>query len=539
MVEKLLTGDEAIAEGAVNSDVRVVTGYPGSPSTKVLEHVNELFKNDRDRHVEWSVNEKIAFEVALGASIGGDRSMVCLKSVGMNIALDPIMTANLTGINAGMVIILGDDPGAFLSQNEQDTRLLADLLEVPFLEPSTPQEAMEMVSYSFELSEEMKTIVVIRETRGLSLMKQVVKVTNVKRSEPKGFIREKNLWISTTFNVLNNHKNLHRKLDKIRESFESSPFNARIDSSGSNLSIIASGFTFTKLVRAFIEEFGTERPVGFAVLKLGTIYPIPVNTIIRFLQGSDSVLVLEDNEPYIEEKVKAVSNEANLNIRVMGKNTGHVPRVGDLLIKPGFWKLNREIEIQSPSSQLEKTFCDGCPYTPTFKVLSEVIDELGQRPVIIAEPGCAVRLNAQPFEMLDVKYSLGSAIGIASGIALSRANVKPIAVCGDSSFFHTGVNALFNAVQNKANVFVLVLDNSVSALTGYQPHPGTGYNIRGDKIDAIKLEDIAKISNVPSVSVVNPDDEDTMRSEFRKAMSSDKLCLIVVRKSCPLAINIS
>lgn len=538
MVEKLLTGDESIAEGAVNSDVKVITGYPGSPSTKVLEHVNTLLRHDRSRHVEWSVNEKVALEVALGASIGGDRSMVCLKSVGMNIAIDPIMTANLTGVNAGMVIILGDDPGAFLSQNEQDTRLIADLLEVPFLEPSTPQEAMDMVSYAFELSEEMKTIVIVRETRGLSSMKQKVRVSDYKRSEPKGFIRAKNLWISTTFNVLDNHRGLHRKLENIRESFEISPFNVQINGLGTELHIITSGFTFTKLVQAFIDEFGTASPEGFAVLKLGTIYPIPTNTVVRFLKGSKSVLVLEDNEPYIEEKVKAIAKDANLGVQVMGKNSGHVPRVGDLLIRPGFWRLSGEIEIQEPSSQLERTFCDGCPYTPTFKVLSEVIVELGQKPVIIAEPGCAVRLNAPPFEMLDVKYSLGSAIGIASGLALSSANVKPIAVCGDSSFFHTGVNALFNAAQNKVNIFVLVLDNSVTALTGYQPHPGTGHNIRGDKTIAVKIEEIAKVSNVSSISVVDPDDEDVMRSEFRKAMGSDGLCLVVVRKPCPLAGNV-
>ena len=228
MEDKILTGDQAIAQGAVEADVRVVTGYPGSPGTKVLTGIFELSKGNSRPHIEWSANEKVAFEIALGASIGGDRAMVCLKSVGMNIAIDPIMTANLTGINAGLVILLGDDPGALLSQNEQDTRLIMDFLELPLMEPSTPQEAKDMVIKAFELSEEFQSIFIVREIRSFSVMKGLVKIENPSEIKPKDFVRQKNRWISTTFNVLDNHRKLHEKLNKIELRFRNSEFNKAI-----------------------------------------------------------------------------------------------------------------------------------------------------------------------------------------------------------------------------------------------------------------------------------------------------------------------
>lgn len=535
MIEKILNGDQAIAQGAIEADVSVVTGYPGSPGTKVLTGILELYKDDIERHIEWSVNEKVAFETALGASIGGDRAMVCLKSVGMNITIDPIMTANLTGINAGLVILLGDDPGALLSQNEQDTRLIFDFLELPLLEPSDPQEAKDMIVSAFAISEKFQTIVVVREIRSLSVMKGNVQLSNELSFVPsRGFLKKKNLWISTTFNVLSNHDKLHKKLDYIEKDFNSSVFNKVINKDAKEY-IITAGFAYQKLIDVFQQEFGTKIPDGFAVLKLGTIFPLPKYLIKEFLKNTDKVLVLEDNEPYIENKVKEIANEENMNVKVLGKTTGHVTRIGEFCLEPGFWKLEKKIKaLEADTGELEKTFCDGCPYTPTFEILSQVIKEIGEKSVIIAEPGCAVRLNAPPFEMLDIKYSMGSAIGIASGLVRSRSKVRPIAVCGDSSFFHTGINALMNVIQNHADIFILVLDNSVSALTGGQPHPGSGFDIKKRESVKIQIEDIARSCQVPFVAVVTPDDPEDMHFIFRRCLTSDELSLVVVRKPCPL-----
>ena len=323
IMEKILTGDEAIAQGAIESDVRVVTGYPGSPGTKVLMGILELSKDNPECHVEWSANEKVAFEIALGASIGGDRAMVCLKSVGMNITIDPIMTANLTGVNAGLVILLGDDPGALLSQNEQDTRLIMDFIELPLMEPSSPQEAKDMVIKAFELSEEFQTIIIVREIRSFSVMKGSVKIEDPIKTESKGFVRQKNRWISTTFNVLENHAKLHNKLGRIEQRFRNSEFNKVI---GSNMKhcVITAGFSYAKLMDVL-----KDKTYEIGILKLGTIYPLPEEIIVNFLRSVSQVLVLEDNEPYVENKVKAICHDAGIDAEVIGKTTGHIPGVDE------------------------------------------------------------------------------------------------------------------------------------------------------------------------------------------------------------------
>lgn len=544
MNEKILTGEQAIAHGALEAHVRVVTGYPGSPGTKILSSIVELSRNDPERHIEWSGNEKVAFEIALGTSLGGDRAMVVLKSVGMNIAVDPIMTANLTGINGGLVIMLGDDPGARLSQNEQDTRGLVDFMELPVIEPSSPQEGKDMIAAAFHLSEEFQTVVVVREIRSFSTLEGPVQLADdlvgarhaLPVQKSKGFVREKGRWISTTFNVIENHRKLHDKLEQIGRRFESSPFNKIVNADGQE-HIIAAGFAYTKLVDALSGKLD-----GFAVLKLGTINPLPKDMIADFLRKAKSVLVLEDNEPYVENKIKAIAYDAGLSVKIHGKLTGHVPREGELSNQSISCILNPESSILHPASstqplETQKTFCEGCPYTPTFHALSQVIEELGEQPVIIAEPGCGVKLNAPPFEMLDVKYSMGSAIGIASGLVRARAKIKPIAVCGDSSFFHTGINGLINVVGNRVNIFIMVLDNSVTALTGCQPHPGTGWDTLGQKTEGVDIAEIARACHVPSVAVVDPDDPETMKLAFRKGLASDELSLVVVRKPCPLAIR--
>ncbi len=536
MTEKILTGEQAIAHGALEADVRVITGYPGSPSTKVLTNILELSEDDTERHIEWSINEKVAFEIALGASLGGDRALVCLKSVGMNITVDPIMTVNLTGVNAGLVILLGDDPGAWLSQNEQDTRLLVDFLELPLMEPSSPQEGKDMMRAAFDISEEFQTAVIVRVIRSFTTAEGTVQLDETQPAVPsRGFVREKDRWISTTFNVLENHRKLHDKLSRMGQQFEDSPFNSVVSADGKQ-HIIAAGFTYSKLKDSLGPN--TDR---VAVLKLGTINPLPKDMIVDFLSTAKRVMVLEDNEPYVENKIKAIAHDADLNVKVLGKTTGHITREGELSKEDIAHILESSIQypassIQHPvSTETRKTFCEDCPYTPTFEALSQVIEELGEEPVIIAEPGCGVKLNAPPFEMLDVKYSMGSAIGIASGLAQARAKIKPIAVCGDSSFFHTGINGLMNVVANRANIFIMVLDNSFTALTGCQPHPGTGRDTRGNETQPIEIAEIARACHVPFVAAVDPDDPEAMKLAFREGLTSEELSLIVVRKPCPLA----
>jgi indolepyruvate ferredoxin oxidoreductase alpha subunit len=547
MTERILTGAQALAYGAIEADVRVVTGHPGSPCTEVLENILRLSEGEANRHIEWSSNEKVAFEIALGTSIGGDRALLCLKSVGMNIAIDPIMTANLTGVNGGLVILLGDDPGAVLSQNEQDTRLLADFLELPLMEPSSPQEGKEMLLAAFDISEEFQTAVIVRFIRSFSKSMGPVKLADKRISrEPKGFIRGRNRWVSTTFNVFENHRKLHDKLERLKGRFASSPFNRVIGTGDQH--IIAAGFAYNKLKELLGSEISGSGKLS--VLKLGTIYPPPEEVMVNFLRGAKAVLVLEDNEPYIEDKVKTIAHDAQIDVEVMGKGSGHAPREGELrgediaralsdlgIIERAMARVSSE--EGGDRFETQRSFCEGCPYRPTFQALAQVIEELGEETAIIAEPGCAVRLNAPPFEMLDIKHSMGSAIGIASGLAWSRANVKPIAVCGDSSFFHTGVNGLMNLVANRVNIFILVLENSVAAMSGYQPHPGTGWNLKGRETPSVDIAEIARACRVPFVVVLDPDDAEGMRSAFRKGLSSDELSVVIVRKPCPRLLSVS
>jgi indolepyruvate ferredoxin oxidoreductase alpha subunit len=370
-------------------------------------------------------------------------------------------------------------------------------------------------------------------------MKGSVRIEKPINAELKEFVRQKNKWVSTTFNVLDNHEKLHDKLSRIKQRFRNSEFNKVI---GSNMKrcVITAGFSYAKLMDVLYGKTD-----GIGILKLGTIYPLPEEIIVDFLRSASQVLVLEDSEPYVENKVKAICHDAGIDAEVIGKTTGHIPGVDEVLRDDiarvlesefGFDLMDADRSEQRAMNkgEMEKTFCDDCPYTPTFETLSQVIKELGETPIIVAEPGCAVRLNAPPYEMLDVKYSLGSAIGIASGLAWSRTKHKPIAICGDSSFFHTGINALLNVVHNRIQLCIVVLDNSVAALTGYQPHPGTGYDIKGEMTSRVEIADIAKLCGIPFVSTVTPDDLDEMKSAFIKAMTADDLSLVVVKKPCPL-----
>ncbi|MBD3181724.1 hypothetical protein GF312_05490 [Candidatus Poribacteria bacterium] len=532
MIEKKLTGNEAIAYGILDADARAISGYPGSPITTIIPDIIKLEKNQEDRHIEWSVNEKVALEVALGASLGGDRALVCLKSVGFNITVDPVMTANLTGVNAGLVVLLGDDPGAWLSQNEQDTRKLVEFMELPILEPSSPQEARDMVLAAFELSERFETIVVVRQIRSLSTAEGMVKLQEkIEKHDSKGYQRIKNRWISTTFNVIENHKKLHKKLDEMSQLFNKSPFNKAVIRD-SRIGVIAAGYTCTRLTNIP----GSDK---LSILKLGTTNPLPGELIVDFLKASQTIVVLEDNEPYVEEKIKTIAHDAKVDIKILGKMSGHLPREGELTednISPA---LKGHIYVDTGkgevSSETSKTFCDDCPYTSAFEILSDVMGKMDDEIVIIAEPGCGVKLNAPPFEMLDIKYSMGSAIGIASGLARSRSGIKPIAVCGDSSFFHTGINGLMNVINNPVNIFILVLDNAYTALTGRQTHPGTGKDARGRKTKTVDITSIARVSGIESVEVIDPDDTEVTRKAFYKALTSEETSIVVVRKPCPLA----
>ena len=530
-----LSGEQALAYGAWAAGVRVVTGYPGSPSSGAVTHLLTISTPD-EVHIQWSANEKVAFETALGASLTGQRALVCMKSVGLNVALDPLMTANLTGVRGGLVILVGDDPGAWASQNEQDSRYLAAFVELPLLEPASPAEGTTMIADAFDLSEEMGLPVMLRETRDFS--RQCGRVPPLPRapSRPSDFTPEGLKWVSLPFNVVANHRRLHERLTEVSARFDASRFNS-VDGQGST-GIVAAGFAHAKLLEALPEGI----PADMSVLKLGTIHPLPEEFLTAFLADKGEILVIEETEPLLEKGLRALAQRRGLSLDIQGKQTGHLPREGALTaeqIRAVIARLRGEAlpalvvaSGQAAARPSQQGLCEGCFYIPLFAALRDALFELGLQAVVCADPGCCIRIHQAPFEMLHVKHSMGSAIGLASGLWLAGVDALPIALVGDSSFLHSGINGLLSAVASGVDMLVLILDNGSAALTGGQPHPGSGRDARGSRARAVQLEELLAACGVEHLDTIDPTDRPSASGELRAALLAEGLRVVIGRGEC-------
>jgi indolepyruvate ferredoxin oxidoreductase alpha subunit len=530
-----MQGEEALAYGAWAAGVRVVTGYPGSPSSGVVQHLLTLDASE-DIHIQWSANEKVAFETALGVSVMGQRSLVCLKSVGLNVALDPIMTANLTGVRGGLVILLGDDPGAWASQNEQDSRILAAFAELPLLEPATPAEATTMIGSAFDLSEDVGLPVFVRETRDFSRQTGEVSALSPKPFTHSDYIHEGLRWVSLPFNVVANHRRLHRRLMATADRFNHSHFN--VAEGEGPVGVLAVGFAHAKL----IEGFPCGIPAGVGVLKLGTVHPLPEQLLLSFMSDKHQLLVIEETEPLVEMQLRSLAQRHGLTLGILGKQTGSLPREGALTaerIRTALEQLRDErlkprsdatgTTVARPSQQ---SICQGCFYAPLFAALKDALVAADQQAVVCADPGCGIRIHQAPFEMLDVKHCMGSAIAIASGLSLAGSSVLPIALVGDSSFFHSGLNGLISAVASRSSMFVLILSNGSAALTGAQPHPGSGYDARGAPAPQVRLECILRACGVHQITMVDPLDRPSTLRALKAAVLSSDLRAVIAQGVC-------
>lgn len=544
-MNKSVSGAYALARGAIEAGISLVTGYPGAPATAVVNEILELTSPD-EVQVEWASNEKVAIEMAFGASVGGTRSLLCVKGVGLNIALDPLMAFNLSGCNAGLVILVGDDPGGWGSQNEQDSRVLALAAEIPLLEPTSVSDARAAVRQAFQLSEEMGLPVIVRVTRALVLAEEADLVEEeIQTTPPPSFQRESMRWVVLPINVVSYHRRLLQRLDEVQARFEDedSPFNG-VEGDGSQ-GVIAGGFAYQKLWDLL---GGTVLP-GLRILRLGTFYPLPVGRVTAFLRTVESVLVLEETAPLVERAVRAAAQGAGLTLPIYGRDTGHVPHAGELFASHIAAALNRflpclalptegESERPRPSRQ---PLCDGCPYIPTFDALIEVMEQLGGRDefIIVGDPGCMVRAQSPPYELMDVKNSLGSSIGMAAGVALSpmKGGVKKrvIALCGDSGFLHSGFSGLVDAARAGATMLVLILDNGTTALSGGQPHPASRVDARGRPRHAVDLAALAREAGVGTVHVVDLDHgkDDDIRGAIETGMNFDGVAVVIARGRCP------
>jgi indolepyruvate ferredoxin oxidoreductase alpha subunit len=539
-----VSGACALACGAIEAGVSLVTGYPGVPTTAVVNKILELTSPD-EVQVEWTSNEKVAIEMAFGASLGGTRSLLGVKSVGLNIALDPLMALNLSGCNAGLVLLVGDDPGGWGSQNEQDSRALALAAELPLLEPTTVLDAQTVMRQAFQLSEETGLPVMVRVTRALVLAEGKIQTSEVSEDfqslAPPSFQREFMRWVVLPINVVPRHLRLLQRLDAVQARFEDSSFNG-VEGEGPQ-GVIAAGFAYQKL----LDLLDGAVPPGLRILRLGTFYPLPVERVTTFLQTVESVLVLEETAPLVERAVRATAQGAGLVLAIYGRDTGHVPWTGELFAPHIAAALNRFLprlalptEGESGRSMPSRQpLCDGCPYIPTFDALTEVITQWGGRDevIVVGDPGCMVRAQLPPYKLLDVKTSLGSSIGMAAGIALSMTKggtgKRVVALCGDSSFLHSGFSGLVDATRVGARILVAILDNGTTALSGGQPHPASRADARGSPRRAVDLAALAREAGADMVQVVDLDHDEDIRAAIEMGMDFDGLAVVVARGRCP------
>jgi indolepyruvate ferredoxin oxidoreductase alpha subunit len=536
-----VSGAQALAQGALEAGVRMVLGYPGSPTTAVVDEIARRTEQEQVR-VDWTSNEKVALEAVFGGSVSGVRSLLCVKSVGLNVALDPLMAIDLCGCNAGMVLLVGDDPGGWGSQNEQDSRMLAVAAEIPLLEPTTVSDARLAVREAFALSTEVGTPVMVRVTRALVEAAGELVPLPAPTFPVGGFRRSFMEWVVLPVNVVERHHRLHASLEEARARFEHSELNA--GQGDGRLGVVAAGFAYQKL----LDLLDGAIPGELRILGLGTAHPLPVARVCAFLQRVEGALVLEETGPVIERAARAEAQLVGIQVPIYGRDTGHIADAGELFgpgiaqalnrLSPGLSLPERGERCRPMPSR--RPLCEDCPYIPVFEALLGAIEGHGGREqaIVVGDPGCMVRAQLPPYRLLDVKYSLGSSIGTGAGLALGQQlagtlHKHVIALCGDSSLLHTGLNGLMDAAHLGAQMTVVVLDNEATALSGGQPHPGKATDLRGDERPAVGLADLVRAAGARAVEVVEGTDVAGLRKAFAHGIESGGLAVVIVRAACP------
>ncbi|MGD8902639.1 MAG: thiamine pyrophosphate-dependent enzyme [Anaerolineae bacterium] len=537
MTSKKITGSQALAYGALEAGVDYVTGYPGSPATGVVDALLNLA--DDQVRVEWAVNEKSAFDTAFGASIAGFRALLCLKSVGLNVALDSLMVGNLAPGPGGFVILVGDDPGGWGSQNEEDARPLVAAAEIPLLEPTTPKDAQAVMREAFHLSERFRVPVAVRITRALVLERGAYNPPPLPERSPRQgkFERQGDRFNVLPVHVVEFHRTLHEAVDGAQAAFEDWPLNRR-EGKGVH-GVIASGFSYHK-VQQVLAQSGHP---PLSILGVGTLHPLPERFIADTLDSLDAALVLEETAPYMEIQVQALAQRAGIGLPVYGRLSGHIPREGELFeqqIVAGLAALLPEWPWPSygpggramPSRQ---PLCEDCPYVPAFEALLAMMEQHGGRDafVVAGETGCMVRAQLPPYELLDVKYGMGSSIGLAAGLARTGIPQKVVALSGDSALLHSGLAELIDAAQAGIDLLVVVLANETTALSGGQPHPGTDHDARGHARQPTDLAGLVQAAGADTVQVVDPEERGATEAAYEAALSAGGLAVVIARRACP------
>ncbi|WP_445475656.1 indolepyruvate ferredoxin oxidoreductase subunit alpha [Methanococcoides methylutens] len=556
--KRILMGNEAIAFGAMKAGIQIASGYPGTPSTEVMETIAS-HANKYGIYAEWATNEKVALETAVGAAYSGANTMVTMKQVGLNVASDPLMSLSYIGIKGSLVILVSDDPGPHSSQTEQDTRAFGHFSNIPVLDPSTPQEAYDMAKLAFKLSHEMEIPVILRTTTRVSHGCADVVIEDIEPAsrDIEGFVKDPK-WVIFPKLTAQRHPWLEelqvRLSDRYSEYFKENSFNS-ISKGNSKIGIAASGVSCLYAKEAIKDNSGT-----FSLFKVATVHPFPEKAALEFLEQITDLIVVEELDPYLEEQFLQLIGRYHLDVNVYGKKNGHFPVSGEYDVDTVIDGVNSSLkgidqdvailphsipvvdkENIPPLPTRPPTFCAGCMHRTVFyafkKAAGKLKAENGMDSIFSGDIGCYTLGNAQPLNMVDTCLCMGAGISIAAGLSHTHnyqegQKAKQVAFIGDSTFFHSGVAAVISAVYNNADITLAVLDNRTTAMTGHQPHPGIGLTATGVPTKVIDIADVLRSCGVDLVETIEADDLGECIDMAKRAMEFEGPSAVVFKGRC-------
>lgn len=517
-MKKFMTGNEAVARGLYEAGVTFASAYPGTPSTEILENV-ALYKDSL--YCEWAPNEKVALESAFGASVAGARAVAAMKHVGVNVAADPMFTFGYTGVNGGMILISADDPGCHSSQNEQDNRYYAKFAHLVCIEPSDSQEAKDFIKTAYEISEEFDTAILYRLTTRVCHSKSLVEEGERIGSPYKEYVKNMEKYVAAPANARRLHPIVVERFKKLAEYSETTHLN-RIEWHDKKIGVITSGVAYQ-----YAKEVFEDRA---SYLKIGMSYPLPMKKIRDFAEQVDTLYVIEELEPFIEEHLKIEG------IKCIGKEK--IPRIGELnpdIIAKALLGEESDKATMSEDKIVARppTLCAGCPHRGFFYELAKK-----KKVMVTGDIGCYTLGCAPPLSTIDTVIDMGASISMGHGAAQAfkqnGVNTQVISVIGDSTFFHTGINSLINVVYNKSNCVVVILDNRITGMTGHQENPGSGYTLMGEKTNEIDITGLVKAIGIKDVRTINPLDLKASKQAIEDAMAFDGPSVVITRWPCVL-----
>ncbi len=531
MKKEYVMGNSAIALGALAAGVNLVSGYPGTPSSEIIETIQKY--KGKDVYLEWSVNEKAALEVAAGAAYTGARTMVTMKQVGLNVASDPLMSLAYVGVKGGMVIVSADDPGPISSQTEQDTRMFGDFARIPVFDPTSPEEAFQMIQDAFDYSEKYNTPVLFRPTtRVCHAYASIEFDENFKAKEFEGFIKDSKKWVIFPRLSYNNHIAIEKRNVAMGDDFSDYSHNT-VQGSGKK-AVFASGVSYS-----YAKEYLGDRE-DVTLVKIATPHPFPEKLALSVLEKSDEVLCFEELSPYVENQLLKVAGKHHLPVKILGKATGHGVLAGEnssdyaaeIISKFLGETLPEKLDISDlPELPVRPpVLCAGCPHRASFYAVKKAM--AGRKTFYCGDIGCYTLGNAMPLDMCDTCLCMGAGITMAQGFNHLEKDGVAFSFVGDSTFFASGMTGVVNAVYNEADMILCVLDNSTTAMTGHQPHPGTGKNMMGDIIEKVDIIKILEGIGLKKIITVDPLDLEASVAAVKECADTPGVKAIIFKSPC-------